>query len=73
MTDMDKNVANLGIHGMVIAGALSDYVKPADAERFAALFPQVAIDFIEGAGHWVHAEKPEASVAALQRALGHTG
>jgi len=53
----------------VITGALSDYVKPDDAARFAALFPHARIEAIEGAGHWVHAEKPDAFIAALRRAL----
>ena len=35
----------------VIAGALSDYVKPADRKRFKGLFSQVTFEFVEGAGH----------------------
>ena len=57
----------------VIAGALSDYVKPADRERFEALFPRLNFEFVEGAGHWVHAEQPQAFLAALRSALDADG
>ena len=54
----------------VIAGGHSDYVKQADGAEFRPMFPQVCIDVIEPAGHWVHADQPDAFVAAAQRALG---
>lgn len=42
-------------------------------ERFTTLFPRIVLEVIEGVGHWVHAEKPMAFVAALRRALGEDG
>ena len=53
----------------VISGSQSDYVKPADRIRYAALFPRAEFVTIEGAGHWVHADRPEAFVEAVERAL----
>jgi esterase len=53
----------------VIAGALSDYVPGGDASVFAPMFPNLAVETIEGAGHWVHAEKPQEFVQAVRRAL----
>jgi pimeloyl-ACP methyl ester carboxylesterase len=53
----------------VIAGALSDYVPDGDVSSFAPMFPQLQVDVIGGAGHWVHADKPQEFVAAVQRAL----
>lgn len=57
----------------LIHGMRSDYVTPADAARFAELFPQVRLPGhlqpIEGAGHWVHADKPAEFMTALQHAL----
>ncbi len=53
----------------VIAGARSDYVKQRDGAEFAPMFTQVRVEFIESAGHWVHADQPEAFVDAVQRAL----
>ena len=57
----------------LIHGSRSDYVTPADAARFAELFPQALLPghlhSIEGADHWVHADKPTEFIAALQQAL----
>ena len=53
----------------VIAGALSDYVPAGDASAFAPMFPKLTVETIEGAGHWVHADKPQAFVQAVRRAL----
>jgi pimeloyl-ACP methyl ester carboxylesterase len=53
----------------VIAGARSDYVTQHDGSEFAPMFKRVQVEMIDGAGHWVHAERPQAFVAALQRAL----
>ncbi|MEO8542866.1 MAG: alpha/beta fold hydrolase [Betaproteobacteria bacterium] len=52
-----------------IAGALSDYLPGGDASAFAPMFPNLAVEVIDGAGHWAHADKPQEFVAALRRAL----
>jgi pimeloyl-ACP methyl ester carboxylesterase len=56
----------------VIAGASSDYVTPADADAFRPMFPATCIEVIEAAGHWVHADRPEAFIAAVRRSLQAT-
>ena len=53
----------------VIAGANSDYVRAADGSEFAPMFPLAEVAFIEGAGHWVHADRPQAFAEAVRRAL----
>ena len=53
----------------LIYGAASDYVAAADLEGFADLFPEFEAHAIEDAGHWVHAEKPDAFLIALRQAL----
>ncbi len=53
----------------LIYGSRSDYVTPADAARFAELFPQAQMHAVAGAGHWVHADKPVEFIAVLQQAL----
>jgi len=53
----------------VIAGALSDYVPGGDVSSFAPMFPNLQVKVIDDAGHWVHADKPQEFVAAVQRAL----
>ena len=44
---------------MFVRGGKSDYVKNKDMERIRAIFPQVILETVEDAGHWVHAESPE--------------
>jgi esterase len=53
----------------VIAGGRSDYVTRTDGAEYQPMFARARVDVIGSAGHWVHAERPEAFVAALQRAL----
>ena len=53
----------------VIAGGRSDYVKQGDGAEFQPMFAHARVEFIAPAGHWVHADQPEAFVAAVQRAL----
>ncbi len=52
-----------------IAGALSDYVPGGDTQAFRPMFPRIEIEVIDGAAHWVHADKPQAFFEAVQRAL----
>ncbi len=55
---------------LFLRGALSDYV-PADAETaIRGLFPRATIDELPGAGHWLHAERPDAFTARLRAFLG---
>lgn len=41
-----------------IGGAASDYIQRGDRQLILKHFPQAKIASIKGAGHWVHAEKP---------------
>lgn len=56
----------------LITGTGSDYVSAADHPAFTGLFPAAQMVAIEGAGHWVHADKPVEFVAALTQALGRS-
>lgn len=47
----------------------SPYVTEAYREQLLAQFPQARAHVIAGAGHWVHAEKPEAVLRAIRRYL----
>ncbi len=43
-----------------IAGSKSEYVKPArDTSLVRGYFPRAEIEMVNGAGHWVHSERPE--------------
>ena len=44
---------------MFVRGANSHYIRDEDYILINQLFPNARIETIEGAGHWVHAEKPE--------------
>jgi len=45
---------------LFIRGETSDYITDEDVPQIRANFPQAEIVTIEGAGHWVHADAPEA-------------
>jgi pimeloyl-ACP methyl ester carboxylesterase len=45
---------------LFIRGAKSDYIEDTDAKTIQSAFADVRIEAIEGAGHWVQAEAPEA-------------
>lgn len=48
-----------------VAGAESPYIRLEHHERMRRLFPAVRLVTIPGAGHWVHADAPEALSAEL--------
>jgi esterase len=45
---------------LFIKGAESDYIGPQHADAIRELFPSARLKLIAGAGHWLHAEKPQA-------------
>jgi esterase len=52
---------------LFIRGGNSNYIKDSDFDLISKLFPNSAIQTIEGAGHWVHAEKPKELLEALKK------
>jgi pimeloyl-ACP methyl ester carboxylesterase len=55
----------------LIAWGQSDrLMPPVYAERWKALIPHAEIAIVEGAGHMLPYERPDAFVAALTRFLG---
>lgn len=52
-----------------LAGGRSDYVREAGIAAFRAHFPRVRFATIAEAGHWLHAEQPDAFVAAIEAFL----
>lgn len=57
---------------LFIPGGNSPYVTDAYRADLLAQFPQARAHVIAGAGHWVHAEKPEAVLRAIRRYLNET-
>ncbi len=45
---------------LFLAGSASDYLLPAHRPRIRALFPGARFAALKDAGHWLHAERPEA-------------
>ena len=54
---------------LFIKGGDSPYIKPEDAERILEQFPNATSFTINGCGHWVHAEKPDFVIRAINRFL----
>jgi pimeloyl-ACP methyl ester carboxylesterase len=52
---------------LFLHGGRSHYVPPEAVPRIRALFPEAEIEAIPEAGHWLHAEKPEAFAEAVAR------
>jgi len=53
-----------------LGGETSGYVRPEFDEAMRRWFPHYRKVTIKGAGHWLHSEKPDVFLAALQRFLG---
>jgi pimeloyl-ACP methyl ester carboxylesterase len=70
LQEINNNYGNLlaGLHWdrplaqptLFIKGARSDYILDTDAKAIQGAFADVRIEAIEGAGHWVQADAPEA-------------
>lgn len=52
---------------LFIRGELSPYLDDSHRETLLSQFPQARAHVIAGAGHWVHAEKPDAVLRAIRR------
>ena len=44
---------------LFLKGELSAYIQDKHRPLISSLFPASELEIIEGAGHWLHAEKPE--------------
>ncbi len=55
---------------LVLRGERSDYVRPEHRPAIRALFPTAHFMTLKGAGHWLHADAPDAFVEIVQAFLG---
>jgi len=53
----------------IINGGQSRFVRHIHMDRIAEFFPNHMLTTIRGAGHWVHAEAPDDTIALLKRYL----
>ena len=58
---------------LLIGGGASDYVRPDHMPVFDRRFPNAERRRIPGAGHWVHAERPDEFVGAIEDFLRRPG
>lgn len=59
--------SKISIPTLFIRGANSRYIKEADELLIRKIFSDVRIETIEGAGHWVQAEKPKEFVEVVRK------
>jgi len=57
---------------LFVRGANSPYVRDDDVEPIRDLFPDAEFVTIDGAGHWLHADQPEALADAVEQFLHET-
>lgn len=78
LSSIEKNIEKMGDEiadrmfekpTLFIRGEKSDYIKNEDLEQIHTLFPDVKIETISGAGHWVHADKTEEFVEVVRKFL----
>ncbi|CAH4027848.1 unnamed protein product [Pieris brassicae] len=55
---------------LFIGGSLSDYIGKNDLPEIQEYFPLAELVFIDGAGHWVHSQKPEKFLENVCKFLG---
>lgn len=64
---MGEEIADQMFRGpsLFIRGAESNYIQDSDWKDIELAFPNAQLKTIEGAGHWLHADKPEAFNSVL--------
>lgn len=55
---------------LFIHGQQSNYILDEDKEEIKDIFPFAKIESIPNAGHWVHAEQPQAFIEIVEKFLG---
>jgi len=55
---------------LFVGGTESDYMRDVDRNRIREFFPASRVALVKGAGHWVHAEAPEAFFEIVSGFLG---
>lgn len=58
---------------LFLSGSESDYVRREHRDAIKALFPKARFASIKGAGHWLHADKPAETQAAIRAFLSAPG
>lgn len=56
---------------LFLSGERSDYLTPRHFPTLMTLFPEATLKQIPGAGHWIHAEQPEAFIKEVDNFISH--
>lgn len=72
---IEKNIESVGeaigidkpvqVPTLFIRGSKSNYIQEEDMKSINKMFPSAKLTTVEGAGHWVHAEKPKELLSVL--------
>lgn len=65
----ELNIEVIEVPALFVRGSRSSYVQDVDIPQILDLFPDSRIETVEEAGHWIHAEKPQALLQLLQNFL----
>ncbi|MHA1530127.1 MAG: alpha/beta fold hydrolase [Alphaproteobacteria bacterium] len=68
LLDFPAGLPEAAYHGPAyfLHGSVSPYVAPESHPRIRVLFPGAEIEALPGAGHWLHAEQPEAFLGKVE-------
>lgn len=79
LASIRDNIKNVGVAvepaasvekpALFVRGENSDYIRTEDELLIKEIFPQASVVTIKNAGHWVHAEQPEALYQTLKKFL----
>ncbi|XP_052801237.1 protein ABHD11-like [Mya arenaria] len=58
---------------LFIGGSNSNYLTEENVPRIKELFPLAEVKYIEGAGHWVHSDKPHLFISTVNNFLLQAG
>jgi len=66
---VDYNHQITGFPVIFLKGGDSDYISSGDYKDIFKVFPAAEIIEVPGAGHWIHADKPEEVIKNLRKLL----
>jgi len=66
-----QNIRSFEKQTLFIRGEKSNYILESDYQNIKTTFENCKIETIKGAGHWVHAENPQALLSILLHFLEH--
>lgn len=69
ITGWPGTIGQFGGPALFVAGAMSDYIRPEHHAPILAQFPAAEFTKIEGAGHWLHADRPREFEAVVKAFL----